>query len=96
MKKTSFAKVVKDEIVSSDLQTEAKKKAFLSAYIKINGSVIFRNKKTALLLKFTDAKVAKFLYSLLQRPGQRTIMYMMINALLFLFHGSCKLIIQHG
>ncbi|MBE6136486.1 MAG: DNA-binding protein WhiA [Erysipelotrichaceae bacterium] len=65
MKKTSFAKVVKDEIVSSDLASEAKKKAFLSAYIKINGSVIFRNKKSVLLLKFTDAKVAKFLYSLL-------------------------------
>ena len=65
MKKVSFAKTVKDEIISSEMSTEARKKAFLSAYIKINGSVVFRNKQSVLLLKFTDAKIAKYLYSLL-------------------------------
>ena len=65
MKRVSFTKTVKDEIISSDLGSPDKKKAFLSAYIKINGSVIFRNKLSILQLHFKDAKVAKFLYSLL-------------------------------
>lgn len=65
MKKVSFTKTVKDEIISSDLGSEEKKKAFLSAYIKINGSIIFRNKESILQLHFKDAKVAKYLYSLL-------------------------------
>ena len=65
MKKVSFTKTVKDEIISSDLGSVDKKKAFLSAYIKINGVVIFRNKESILQLHFKDAKVAKFLYSLL-------------------------------
>ena len=65
MKKVSFTKTVKDEIISSDLGSIEKKKAFLSAYTKINASVVFRNKQSVLLLNFTDAKVAKFLYSLL-------------------------------
>ncbi|MBE6133198.1 MAG: DNA-binding protein WhiA [Erysipelotrichaceae bacterium] len=65
MKRVSFTKTVKDEIISSDLGSPDKKKAFLSAYIKINGSVIFRNKLSILQLHFKDAKVAKYLYSLL-------------------------------
>ena len=65
MKKISFTKVVKDEIISADLLSVSKKKAFLSAYIKINGSLIFRNKESVLTLRFKDAKTAKYLYSLL-------------------------------
>ena len=65
MKKVSFTKTVKDEIISSDLNSFDKKKAFLSAYIKINGSLIFRNKQSILQLRFKEAKVAKYLYSLL-------------------------------
>ena len=65
MKKTSFTKTVKDEIISSDLGSIEKKKAFLSATVKINASIIFRNKQSVLLFDFTNAKAAKHLYSLL-------------------------------
>lgn len=65
MKKVSFTKTVKDEIISSDLGSLEKKKAFLSATVKINASVIFRNKQSVLLFDFTNAKAAKHLYSLL-------------------------------
>lgn len=66
MKKTSFTKTVKDEIISSDLGSIEKKKAFLSATVKINASIVFRNKQSVLLFDFTNAKAAKHLYSLLQ------------------------------
>ena len=65
MKKVSFTKTVKDEIISSDLGSVEKKKAFLSATVKINASIIFRNKQSVLYFDFTNAKAAKHLYSLL-------------------------------
>ena len=65
MKKVSFTKTVKDEIISSDLGSIEKKKAFLSATVKINASIIFRNKESVLYFDFTNAKAAKHLYSLL-------------------------------
>ena len=65
MKKVSFTKTVKDEIISSDLGSIEKKKAFLSATVKINASIIFRNKQSVLFFDFTNAKAAKHLYSLL-------------------------------
>lgn len=63
--KLSFTQVVKEEICSSNFEAEHLR-SILAAFIKINGSVIFSNKQSSLVLKTENAKVAKFIYSALQ------------------------------
>ena len=61
----SFTQIVKEEISSSSFEAEHLR-AILAAFIKINGSVTFSNKKSSLVLKTENAKVAKFIYSSFQ------------------------------
>lgn len=63
----SFSKQVKEEITENTFDSDLKIKALLSAFIRINGSVIFSNKETHLLLNTEDAKTAKFIYGLLNK-----------------------------
>jgi len=65
MQGISFAKSVKEELTSNVYESIEQKKAILSAYIKINGVVVLRNKATLLNLASEDAKIAKFIYELI-------------------------------
>ena len=58
----SFTQIVKEEICQNTYDSEERLKALLSAYIRVNGSVIFRNKSTVLSLKTENNKIAKFIY----------------------------------
>lgn len=62
----SFSSLVKEEICSFHFESIDRKKALLSAYIRINGYLSISNKTTILVLKTTNAKIAKFIYSLLK------------------------------
>jgi len=58
----SFSKLVKEELVNNEYESIDRLKALLSSYIRINGSIVFRNKETILTLKSENAKTAKFIY----------------------------------
>ena len=60
--KSSFTSRVKEELVSNDYPSNDRLRALLSAYIRINGSLVFRHKKTLLQLNMENAKIAKFIY----------------------------------
>ena len=60
--KSSFTSQVKEELVSNDYISNDRLRALLSAYIRINGSLVFRHKKTLLQLNMENAKIAKFIY----------------------------------
>ena len=66
MKKESFAKQVKEELCSNTYKDKATNDALLSAYIRINGTLIFRNKESIITLTSENAKIIKFIYQLLQ------------------------------
>lgn len=68
-KQITFSQIVKEELVSEvDLSSE-RKEALLSAYIRINASIGFRNKKTEVILKTENAKIAKFIYTSIKELG---------------------------
>ena len=60
--KSSFTSQVKEELVSNTYPSNDRLRALLSAYIRINGSLVFRHKKTLLQLNMENAKVGKFIY----------------------------------
>ena len=60
--KSSFTSKVKEELVSNTYPSNDRLRALLSAYIRINGSLVFRHKKTLLQLNMENAKVGKFIY----------------------------------
>lgn len=60
--KNSFTSQVKEELVANIYDSNDRLRALLSAYIRINGSLIFRNKKTLLQLNTENAKIGKFIY----------------------------------
>ncbi len=62
MKSTSFSLSVKEELTLNQHSLKERSKALLSAYIRINGSLIFHLKESHLLLKTTNAKIAKYIY----------------------------------
>lgn len=62
MKRDSFTRKVKEELVSNSYDSFDRLRALLAAYIRINGSLIIRNKSTVLSLKNENAKISKFLY----------------------------------
>lgn len=63
MKKTqSFTKQVKEELCSNVYESQDRLRALLAAYIRINGSLVFRDRKSLLTLKTENAKIAKFIY----------------------------------
>ena len=59
--KITFSRLVKEELVSeTDLSVE-KVSSLLSAYIRINGVISFSNKKTVVLLRSENAKIARYI-----------------------------------
>ena len=60
--KTSFTSQVKEELVSNSYPSSDRLRALLSAYIRINGSLVFRHKRTLLQLNMENAKIAQFIY----------------------------------
>ena len=62
MRRDSFTRKVKEELVSNSYDSFDRLRALLAAYIRINGSLIIRNKSTVLSLKNENAKISKFLY----------------------------------
>lgn len=63
MKQTqSFSKQVKEELCSNTYESQDRLRALLAAYIRINGSLVFRNRKSLLTMQTENAKIAKFIY----------------------------------
>ena len=60
--KNSFTSQVKEELVSNTYPSSDRLRALLSAYIRINGSLVFRHKRTLLQLNMENAKIAQFIY----------------------------------
>ena len=60
--KNSFTSQVKEELVSNTYPSDDRLRALLSAYIRINGSLVFRHKKTLLQLNTENAKIGRFIY----------------------------------
>ena len=60
--KNSFTSQVKEELVSNPYPSDDRLRALLSAYIRINGSLVFRHKKTLLQLNTENAKIGRFVY----------------------------------
>ena len=58
----SFTQIVKEELVNNTYESVDRLRALLSAYIRINASITFKNKHTHLLLKSENGKTAKFIY----------------------------------
>ena len=62
MRKESFTKKVKEELCGNEYTSTDRLRALLAAYIRINGSLIFRDKKSYLTLSNENAKIARFIY----------------------------------
>ena len=62
MKKQSFTQVVKEELCSNEYESKDRLRALLAAYIRIDGSIILRGRKSYLQLSTENAKIAKFIY----------------------------------
>ena len=62
----SYTKEIKNEITANiNLDTEMKR-SLLAAFIRVNGTIKFKNKNEYLILRTENAKVAKFIYSLIK------------------------------
>lgn len=57
----SFSQLVKEELANNDYSL-VRKKALIGAFIKINGSLIFKNKQTQISLKSETGKIMRFIY----------------------------------
>lgn len=64
--KITFSKLIKEEIASETEFSNERRLALLSAYIRINGTISFKNKNTSINLKTDNSKVAKYIYTLLK------------------------------
>ena len=60
--KITFSQNVKNEIARENDFSSERRKALLSAYLRINGVILFKNKATSLKLKTDNSKVAKYIY----------------------------------
>lgn len=58
----SYAQKVKEELATNTYSLE-RLRSLLSAFTRINGTLLINNGQTSLLLKTENAKIAKFLYS---------------------------------
>ncbi|MBR0439243.1 MAG: DNA-binding protein WhiA [Bacilli bacterium] len=67
MKKESFSKQVKEELCSNTYTSQDRLRALLAAYIRINGTLSFRDKKSYLTLSTENAKIARFIYETINR-----------------------------
>ena len=60
--KNSFTSQVKEELASNVYTSGDRLRALLSAYIRINGSLVFRHKMTLLQLNTENAKIGRFIF----------------------------------
>ena len=60
--KNSFTSQVKEELASNVYTSGDRLRALLSAYIRINGSLVFRHKKTLLQLNTENVKIGRFIF----------------------------------
>ena len=67
MRKESFTKQVKEELCSNEYESQDRLRALLAAYIRINGSLLFRDKKSYLSLSSENAKISRFIYETINR-----------------------------
>lgn len=58
----SFTKIVKEELCQENIESLDRLKALLSAYIRINGTLVFHSRQTSIRLKTENAKIARFIY----------------------------------
>lgn len=58
----SFTQQVKEELCTNLYEDSDRLKALLAAYIRINGTVVFHEKKSHLTMETENAKIAKFIY----------------------------------
>ena len=65
--KVTFASLIKEELVSDVDLSKERLEALLSAYIRINATISIGNKKTNIILKTENAKIAKFIYSSIKK-----------------------------
>ncbi len=65
MPKRSFAIHVKEEISEVERESLAVQKALLSAYIRINGELTIRSRRSLLSLKSQNSKIIKYIYQLI-------------------------------
>ena len=64
--KVSFTQKVKEELCSIPFSDEHLR-AFLAAFIKVNGHLTFSNGKSSIICKTENAKIAKFIYHSIDR-----------------------------
>ena len=62
MRKESFTRKVKEELCGNEYASKDRLRALLAAYIRINGSLVFRDKKSCLTLSSENAKITRFIY----------------------------------
>ena len=62
MRKESFTRKVKEELCGNEYTSKDRLRALLAAYIRINGSLVFRDKKSCLTLSSENAKITRFIY----------------------------------
>lgn len=62
----SFTRKVKEEIVTKPF-SEERLRSLISAFIKVNGRMEIKNRHVAILLQTENAKIAKFIYLIIQR-----------------------------
>ena len=79
----SFTQIVKEELCNNTYSDKERLKALLSAYIRINGSVIIHDRQSRLSLETENAKIAKFIYQSINDVYQ-------INAHLSFYRNSRK------
>ena len=65
MRKQSFTREVKEELCSNEYPSQDRLRALLAAHIRINGSLVFRDKKSYLSLSSENAKISAFIYKML-------------------------------
>lgn len=82
MEKVSFTSNVKEEITLARFSIDHLR-ALLAAFIKINGSLNFANKKASISLKTENAKIAKFIYSTLQHVYKVGVRFAYLKAMNF-------------
>ena len=58
----SFTQTIKEELCSSNNKIENYDKSLLAAFIRINGSLVFRDRSTYLVLNTENAKIARLIY----------------------------------
>ncbi|MDY4849072.1 MAG: DNA-binding protein WhiA [Bacilli bacterium] len=69
MREMSFSQKVKEELCQNEYSSD-RLRALLASYIRINGSLIFRDKKALLNLKSENAKISRFIYETIQKIYQ--------------------------